>query len=115
MKAIFIDATKRQVSEVEISDTNTLNAWYKVIGCDMVEIATYINDKDDSIMVDEEGLLKPLQSDSPFFAFEGAHQPFAGNGLIVGQDNEGETTPPTVTVKDVESKITFLTFAEARK
>lgn len=115
MKAIFIDATKRQVSEVEISDTNTLNEWYKILDCYTVEVATYINEQNDSILVDEEGLLHGLHNDSPFFKYEGAHQPFAGNGLITGVDEDGNDKAPTVTVKDVKSKITFLTLAEARK
>lgn len=112
MKAIFIDAKNKKVSDIEISDENTLQQWYKIIGCDLVEIATYINGKGDSLLVDEEGLFKVEGADYPYFTYEGAHQPFAGNGLIVGEDEDGNSTSPTVTAKDVAGKIVFLTYTD---
>ncbi len=108
MKAIFIDSKKQQVSEVEIPETGTLQAWYKIIGCDMVEIAAYLNPEQDSILVDEEGLMK-LNDHSPFFIYEGAHQPFAGNGLVVGVNDEGESVSCKISIDEVKGKVKFTT------
>jgi len=111
MKAILIDSTNKTVNDIEISKDNTLAQWYKVLGCDMVEIAAYINETD-SILVDEEGLIKEMDDNSPFFLFDGAPQPYAGNGLITGVNEDGDSISPTVTAKDVRDKITFLTLRQ---
>ena len=115
MKAIFIDSKNRKISEVEIPKQGTLKAWYKVIGCEIVEVATYINSHNDSILVDEEGLIKEINPDSPFFIYSGSHQPFAGNGLIIGVDKEGESISHHTTVEEVESKVTFYTYDQLKK
>lgn len=104
MRAILINSHLRVVTEVEVSDTDTLKDWYRLIECSMVEVAYYIN-KHDSIMVDEEGL---LNEPNVFFEYEGAHQPFAGNGLVVGVTDEGESISCRVKAKDVLSKVKFL-------
>ena len=70
MKAIKIDAVKRQVIEVDItSDYNDIN---KQIGCQMFTVAHSLK-KRDTIMVDDEGL---FNSENIFFVYNGAHQPF---------------------------------------
>jgi hypothetical protein len=103
MKAILIDAKNREVKEVEIK--GDLESWYEAIGCGMVECALYF-DNHDSIMVDEEGLFND-QCDE-FFFVKGGHQPFAGNGLVVGTDNMGESVSTKITVDEVKSKVKFM-------
>lgn len=109
MKAILIDAFNKTVTEVKLDGRkDMLDQWYHVMKVDMVEVAHYINDHD-SILVDEEGLLKPCDH---FFLYEGAHQPFAGNGLVVGVDEEGETVDCNISAEEVEQKIEFFTRQE---
>ena len=109
MKAVLINVKDRTVTDVEIKG-KVLNQWYKLLNCHLVTIGTYLDDHD-SIMVDDEGLFG-LDSESMFFTFKGAHQPFAGNGLIVGVDDEGNSVSPNVTANDVRSKIKFHTLSE---
>jgi len=60
MRAIFIDAEHRQVSEVQIE--NELQAFYDKIGCRVVQIVYCGMDAD--MLVDENGRLRDWRSDS---------------------------------------------------
>jgi hypothetical protein len=112
MKAILIDAFNKTVKELKLNDKkDMLDQWYYALKADMVETAYYITDQD-SILVDEEGLLKPCDH---FFTYKGAHQPFAGNGLIVGVDEEGETVDCVITLEEVEQNVDFISRDEILK
>jgi hypothetical protein len=113
MKAILIDVKNKTISMVEVDDKNVLKDWYRLMGCGMVEVAHYI-DNHDSILVDEEGLLS-LTGDTKFFTIEGGHQPFAGNGLVVGVDDEGEGVSPNVSVEEIQRKVKFHTLREVQR
>ena len=118
MKGILIDSKNKTVTDVEYDGKNSLKEWYRLLGCSMVEIAVELpNDgrKGNTIMVDEEGLLS-VDSNTPFFFFEGAHQPFAGNGLVVGDDYyNGETIDVSITANDIRDKIKFYSLAEVQR
>lgn len=115
MKAILIDSKNKTVTEVEITEgrgKSVLDQWYEMIGCRIVEVATYINDTD-SILVDEEGLIKgDLNNDTAFFTFEGYPQPLKGNGLITGVNEDGDSISPIVSVANVKNKVTFYSMKE---
>lgn len=108
MKAILINATKKTIEEVDVPSENTLKTWYSLIGCNLVTCAFYINETD-SVLVDDEGLLKQPQH---FFTYEGFHQPLAGSGLVVGCDEEGETTSVKTTLEEVREKVKFMDIVE---
>ena len=109
MKAILIDSVNKTVTELDLDpDKNMLFQWYHALNVSMVEVAHYITDHD-SIIVDEEGLLKPCDH---FFLYDGAHQPFAGNGLVVGVDEDGRTVACDISVEAVRSKVQFLSRAD---
>ena len=72
----------------------------------------------DVLYVDEEGLLKPQEH---WFAVpvERPDQPFAGNGLVVGREVEGDqyregftTLPPVITKDELTAKIVWRGAAE---
>jgi hypothetical protein len=112
MKAILIDSVNREVKEVEVTD---YKSYYPLLNCRCFTVAAYLgngNDarEEDYILVDDEGLLTEPEH---FFAYDGAHHPFAGNGLILGSDLEGESIEPQVTVEEVKNKITFLNRRDA--
>jgi hypothetical protein len=116
MKAILIDSINKTVTEVEVSKANTLQDWYKLLNCDTVEVACYLNSKEDSILVDEEFMLKPMAPTDPWFYYEGAPQPYGGNGLITGVNSKGDSIAPRgVTVEEVRSKVRFMTLADVRR
>jgi len=77
IKAILIE--KEIIWEVEVDEKNFLQSCYKLIGCDLIEVAVDLGN--DTIYVDEEGFCK-----EPEFLFHviGYPQPFAGRGLVVG-------------------------------
>lgn len=117
MKAILIDVKKRTLTEVDVDSSNTLEEWYKLIDCNLVEVAMELPNNEhngNSIMVDEEGMLS-IGEDSGFFTMAGGHQPFAGNGLIVGINyDNGETIDVSITVDYLKDKINFFTFHEVK-
>ena len=101
MKAILIDSINREVKEVEIG--KGIDEMYKFLQCECFTIASYL-DKQDAIFVDDEGLMNGTDS---FFTYEGAHQPFAGNGLIMGCDDMGESEDCKVDLTEVKNKVKF--------
>jgi hypothetical protein len=62
-------------------------------------------DDGDVIYVDDEGLLKPLDW---FFAVKGGHQPFAGCGLVLGSNDEGESVSAKIALHDLRRRILHL-------
>ena len=106
MKAILIDPIKLDVTEVNIG--TDYREIYKQIDADTFECIT-INKNGDAIYIDEEGLLKPFETQC-FFMFSGYPQPIAGKGLILGLNRAtGESENPTITVKEVIQKVSYLT------
>ena len=61
---------------------------YDLIGCRTFDVVS-LSDADD-LYVDDEGLLK---DDNRYFSWSGRN--FAGIGLILGHDDEGETIETT--------------------
>jgi hypothetical protein len=59
----------------------------------------------DVIYVDDEGLLKPLDW---FFAVKRGHQPFAGCGLVLGSNDEGETVSARIALHELKRRILHL-------
>ena len=102
MKAILIDVKTQEIKEVEHDDT--LQNIYDLIDCrafDLVRI-----DDVNSIFVDDEGILK----DNLYFEYSVSDRVFqlAGNGLVLGVDDKGNSISATLTVEDVEGKVNFL-------
>lgn len=66
----------------------------------------------DVVMVNDEGL---FDQELDFFTFKGAHQPFAGNGYVVGCDEQGATIDPKTSIEEIRRDIGFLSRAELQK
>jgi hypothetical protein len=113
-KAILIDVKNREVKTVEYKDYKDMQ---KLIGCNCFTTA-YTFPNEDTLFVDDEGLLNGTEH---FFYFEGAHQPFAGNGLIVGKeilDEEGDlidTANPSSWSEWMKGKIKWLHINDVRE
>ena len=102
MKAILIDVKTQEIKEVE--HDNTLQNIYDLIDCRLIDIVSI--DDVNSIFVDDEGILK----DNLYFEYSGSENVFklAGNGLILGVYDVGNSISPTLTIEDVKSKESFL-------
>ena len=79
MKAIFIDATQKTVTGIEIE--NDLHAMYDKIGCRVVQVVEY---RDELIVCDEEARLKPWEH-----GFALGDWRICGNALIVSDNEDG--------------------------
>jgi|TARA_R100001224_G_scaffold113524_1_gene99212 hypothetical protein len=103
MKAILIDVHTQSVTEVE--HDNTLDNIYDLLNCRTFDVVRI--DEVDSIYVDDEGL---FVDDQLFFEYGGDAQSvrLAGNGLILGVDDEGNSISPQTTVEEVEGRVGFL-------
>ena len=106
MRALQIDSTARTVTEVYID--GSLESLQAAVG-GYIEHAVWL-DAANCVIVDEEGLLKNPQH---FFTIEGAHQTFAGDGVVIGSD-EGETTAATTSLAWLSARVGFLTLDEVR-
>lgn len=105
MKAIVIDSKLQNVHEVDID--GKLESLQSAVGgyIELVELGGA-----EDLYVNEEGLINGTQE---FFIFSGAHQPFAGNGIIIGSDGEGGQVSTLLTVEYVKSKVKFVSAVEA--
>lgn len=101
MKAILINAKTKEVKEVEMG--KDYKEIYTQLQCELFTAGMYMNDAD-VMYVDDEGLMNGTDE---FFTFEGAHQPFAGNGLIMGTDDDGESTDCKMSFDEVKNKVKF--------
>ena len=111
MRAIKINSETRTITEV---DCNGLADEQSIVG-GMIGIAHYFDNGVDSIMVNEEGLFM-LPQDTGWFIVEGAYDPFKGNGVVVGVDeNTGDTVDAQISLEDLKSKVRFLTHVEVHE
>ena len=100
MKAILIDVINKEVREVEHDDT--LESIYKHVDCGTFDVVRI--DNLNSIYIDDEGL---FIEDQQFFNYviDLRVASLAGNGLILGVDDEGNTIEPTLTLEEVKSSV----------
>ena len=103
MKAILIDVYNKEIREVDYD--GTLDFIYFNLACKTFDVVRV--DDVNSIFVDDEGLLRQNQL---YFEYSGNNGSFqlAGNGLVLGVDDEGNSIPPTLNVEDVKGKVSFL-------
>lgn len=112
-KGYLINAENRTITLVEVGDYKTI---YPLISTKLktVDCFTVVGiEEDDSIYVDDEGLLT-IQFDTPFFLYDGYPQPLAGNGLVLGTDEEGESVDPKNTLEFIRGKVKFMTLLQAQ-
>ena len=103
MKAILIDVYNKEIREVDYD--GTLDFIYFNLACKTFDVVRV--DDVNSIFVDDEGLLRQNQL---YFEYSGSNGIFqlAGNGLVLGVDDEGNSISPTLTIEDVKGKVSFL-------
>jgi hypothetical protein len=112
MRALLIDVDRERIEEVEVSKENFLDDAYRLIKCETIEVAfnfpphPQANGTFDTIFVDENGLV----TDGPkkFWIIQGGHQPFAGNGLVVAVDDEGNTVGAMIAIERLQSMVEFM-------
>lgn len=100
-QAILIDVEKRNIRTVNVKCLKDMQDAVKGL------ITTAMRwENGDYCFVDDEGLLKPQEF---FFMLEDCPQPFAGNGLVVGpEDENGELLDVGQSIVEVSKQVTFL-------
>ena len=107
MKVILIDPELCMVKEVDYS--GDFNEIYKLTDCSTF---TCVDLGDgETLFLDDEGLFK---NETYLFRMKGAYQPFAGKGLILGTDDEGDSVSTRLTTLDVAKKVEFLGLCEVQ-
>ena len=101
MRAILINPIDHTVTEVE--HNGDYRQIYEFIDARLFDVAR-INEHGDGIYVDDEGLFNSVD----LFHLQGYPEPLAGKGLVLGCDEEGNSTAPTVTADWVRENITWL-------
>lgn len=109
MRAYLIDAIARSIKPVEYG--GNIDEIYALTGCDTFDAARF-NDKGDAVFIDDEGLLKQPHN---FFMIEGYSQPLAGNGLVLGCDEDGESIEPSVNLEWLAANVRFMSLPQVRE
>jgi hypothetical protein len=103
MQAVLIDPYKEEITNVEYN--GDYKQIYEHIKADCFTLVR-LHDNDD-VFVDDEGLLR-VTKDTKFFMFNEYPQPLAGYGLILGNDEEGESIAAHHTAEFYRPKVQFL-------
>jgi hypothetical protein len=109
-RAYHIDSDKKEVIEIMIPDDGSLEALQKCVGGYIEPAHRFENE--DILYVNEEGLFGQPQN---FFILAGAHQPFAGNGVMIGTDEEGDNADVQTPIQDIKARIVFADINTIRK
>lgn len=114
MKVLKIDVVAKTVTEIELG--KGIKNIYAAIGngCNLFCVPVEF-DNGDSIYADDEALLQ--ENVEGAFIMEGWDYPIVGNALIIGVNEEGDSSDCKTSLDDLFSKITFLDkdAAEQRK
>ncbi len=102
MRAILIDPFAETITEIDYS--GDYRDIYKLIRIEdrpfiILQIAYHEN-----MFLDDEGLYQPGQR---FFRFAGYAGTLAGCGLIIGEDEDGESAATELPLAWVEQKVSF--------
>lgn len=103
MRGILIDPFTRTIEEVET--TGKLPEIYSMLGVELITIV-HVGETD-VLFLDDEGLFVPRE-EQEYFYWKGSNQPYAGKGLIIGTDEEGDSTDAEATLWEVMSQVHWL-------
>ena len=111
MRVILIDPFLQLFAETEIK--GELSDYYRLIDCDCFTVAADLPNGD-AIYVDDEGLLK---GPTAFFGVNlpDYEDPFAGCGIVVGTNSEGESVDAKTTLLELADLIAFGPFALTKR
>lgn len=109
MRAILIDPFECSIVEIDFF-YQSFRDIYPILSHETMPVDTFTCvqlDQGDAVFVDDEGLLKnPIR----FFKMKCYDQPLAGKGLIMGSDEDGETTDAKTSLLWVHDQVKFMEF-----
>lgn len=98
-RGYLIDPYLKTIRDIVVRDYDEIN---KLIG-DTYAIGSRF-DNDDTLFVDDSGLLKDNQS---YFCIDEDHRPLAGYGVMLGTDYEGECVDVKTSIFDFINMVYF--------
>jgi hypothetical protein len=108
MKMYIIDAENRTFREAENTGLESLQG---VVGGYIETAFNFPND--DCAYVNEEGLYQGYQFG---FMIKGAHQPFMGNGVVVGSNpRTGDDADVKMSLPELQAQVKFLSLQDMRR
>jgi hypothetical protein len=107
VRALFINSITKTIEEVEI---NGLEDLQRLVGGYIAVGTTLVKDTiENTVFVDDEGLLKDPNN---YFYIKGSHQPFAGNGVLIGTNDEGDSIDTNFILNDITNLVQFLSTSD---
>ena len=103
MRGILIDPFTKTIEEVDT--TGKLPEIYSMLGVELITIV-HIGESD-VLFLDDEGLFVP-RDEQEYFYWSGSNQPYAGKGLIIGTDEEGDSTDAEIDLEEVKQRVRWL-------
>jgi hypothetical protein len=105
MKAVLINPKLRKIKEIEYSgDYKDIS---KLTECNIFTCVYPFNNCEDTIYLDDEGLLKSSNYCFTFRCDDGRNQPLMGNALIIGTDEEGDSKDIETSLDEIKNRIVF--------
>ena len=105
MKALLIDPKDNTIRTISYDgDYMTI---YKFLDCRTFD-AVYPFDNEDTIFVDDEGLLKGANYHWTVLTDRGKLITLVGKGLVLGSDAEGESVDCKTTISQLSQRINFI-------
>ena len=105
MKAILINPKLKLINEINYSgDYKDIS---KLTECRIFTCVYPFNNCEDTIYVDDEGLLKSSNYCFTFQCDNGEAQPLMGNALILGTNDEGESIDVKTSIDEIKKRVSF--------
>ena len=103
MRGILIDPFTKTVTDIQTS--GKLAEIYEILG---VELVTAVSvGEDQTLFLDDEGLMVP-KDNQEYFQWRGSNQPYAGKGLILGVDEDGDNIDASMGSLEAAMLVEFL-------
>jgi hypothetical protein len=102
MKAFRIDPINKKITEVKYD--GNYNQIYDYIDARTFDVAT-LYENGDGVYIDDEGLFVENQH---FWIHKNFPTPLAGIGLLLGLDEEGDSTTPKTTIEELTGDVKWV-------
>ena len=105
MKAILINPKLQTINEINYS--GDYKEIYKLTECSTFTAIYPFDNCEDTIYLDDEGLLKSSNYCFTFRCDDGRNQPLMGNALVLGADDEGESKDVETSIDEIKRRVSF--------
>ena len=106
MKAILINPKLKLINEINYSgDYKDIS---KLTECNIFTCVYPFDNCEDTIYLDDEGLLKQSNYCFTFKCDNGHNPPLMGNALILGTDEEGESQDVESSIEMIQDRVVFV-------